>query len=48
MPRVSILKQVKVDGQWRLVVISRDGHGRANWKSLREGGYFIEWRERDK
>ncbi|MGH9351107.1 MAG: hypothetical protein ACRD2G_02935, partial [Terriglobia bacterium] len=48
MPRVNILKQVKVDGQWRLVAIPRDDHGRANWKSLPEGRYFIEWRERGK
>lgn len=48
MPRVNILKQVKVDGQWRLVAIPRDEHGRSNWRSLPEGRYFIEWRERGK
>jgi integrase len=48
MPHVNILKQVKVSGQWRQVAIPRDEHGRSNWKSLPEGRYFIEWRERGK
>ena len=44
MPHVNILKQIKVDGQWKLVSILRDEHGRADWKALPEGRYFIEWR----
>jgi integrase len=48
MPRVNMLKQVKVDGHWKLVAIPRDGHGRPNWKALPEGRYFIEWREHGK
>lgn len=48
MPRVNILKQVKVDGQWRLVAIPHDEHGRSNWKALPDGRYFIEWREHGK
>jgi hypothetical protein len=51
MARVNILKQVKTDGQhgqWKLVSIPRDAHGRQNWKALPEGRYFIEWREHGK
>jgi integrase/recombinase XerD len=41
--RVNILKQVKVDGRWKLVSIPRDGKGGYDWKALPEGRYFIEW-----
>jgi len=45
VPRVNILKQVKVGDHWKLVSIPRDKHGRKSWKSLPEGRYFIEWWE---
>jgi integrase/recombinase XerD len=48
LPRVNILKQVKVSDRWRLVSIPRDRWGRNNWKSLPEGRYFIEWWEHGK
>ena len=48
MPRVNILKQVKVGERWKLVSIPRDHHSRYNWKALPEGRYFIEWWERGK
>ena len=48
MPRVNILKQIRVGDRWRLVSIPHDEHGRYNWKSLPPGRYFIEWWERGK
>src|SRR5437867_3791501 len=48
MPRVNILKQLKVGDRWKLVSIPRDAHGRYDWKALAEGRYFIEWWERGK
>src|SRR5436189_242699 len=48
MPRVNILKQLKVGDRWKLVSIPRDAHGRCEWKALPEGRYFIEWWERGK
>ena len=48
MPRVNILKQVRVGDHWKLVSIPKNRNGRNNWKSLPEGLYFIEWYERGK
>lgn len=48
MAKVNILKQVKSDGQWRLVAIPRTKSGGYDWTALPEGRYFIEWRERGK
>src|SRR2546428_7612026 len=48
MPRVNILKQVRLKDTWKLVSIPRNRHGRYDWQALPEGGYFIEWRERGK
>ncbi len=48
MSRVNILKQLKVDGRWKLVSIPRDREGRYNWKALPDGKYFIEWWEHGK
>ena len=43
MPRVNILKQVKVDDRWKLVSVPRDDSGKYDWKALPEGRYFVEW-----
>lgn len=48
MPRVNILKQIRVGERWKLVSIPRDEHGRQDWKALPEGRYFIEWWEAGK
>ena len=48
MSRVNILKQLKVDGRWKLVSIPHDRDGRYNWKALPDGRYFIEWWEHGK
>ena len=48
MPRVNILKQIKVDDRWRLVSIPHDRHGRLDWKALPKGRYFVEWWEHGK
>ncbi len=48
MARVNTLKKIKTDGQWKLVSIPKDRHGRTNWKALPEGLYFIEWYENGK
>lgn len=37
MPRVNILKQIKIDDRWKLVSIPRDDDGRYDWKGLPEG-----------
>jgi integrase len=43
MPRVNILKQIKVDERWKLVSVPRTDKGGYDWNSLPEGRYFIEW-----
>jgi len=48
MSRVNILKQLKVEGRWKLVSIPRDREGRYHWKALPDGRYFIEWWEHGK
>jgi len=48
MPRVNILKQVKVGGRWRLRSIPRTAQGRYDWKALPEGRYLIEWYDQGK
>jgi integrase len=48
VPRVNILKQVKVGNRWKLVSIPRDRRGHHDWKALPQGRYFVEWHERGK
>jgi integrase len=43
MGRVNILKQIKMDGQWKRVAIPRNSKGDYDWKALPEGRYVIEW-----
>ena len=48
MARVNILKQVRVDDQWKLLSIPRNSKGDHDWNALPEGTYFIEYRENGK
>jgi hypothetical protein len=41
MPRVNILKQIKVDERWKLVSVPRKKDN-YDWKALPEGRYFVE------
>ena len=43
MSKVNILKQVKVDGRWKLVSVPRTDKGGYDWNALPDGRYFIEW-----
>src|ERR1019366_1130065 len=43
MPRVNILKQIKVDDRWKLVWVPRTDKGGYDWNGLPEGRYFVEW-----
>src|ERR1019366_6265894 len=43
VPRVNILKQVKIDERWKLVAIPRTQKGGYDWNALPEGRYFVEW-----
>jgi len=45
VPRVNILKQVKIGGKWRLCSIPRKRSGGYDWKALPEGNYYVEWYE---
>jgi len=42
--RVNIVKKIKVDGNWKLLAIPRNGKGNYDWNALPEGLYLIEWR----
>ena len=44
MSRVNIVKKVKLDGNWKLLSIPRNGKGNYDWNALPEGLYLIEWR----
>lgn len=48
MPRVNIVKQIKIDGRWVLRSIPKKKNGQRDWAALPEGSYFIEWRENGK
>jgi integrase len=48
MPRVNILKQVKIAGSWRLRSIPRKRTGGYDWSALPDGRYYIEWYDRGK
>ena len=48
MPRVSIVKQIKVGDRWRLRAIPKDDKGRYDWQALPTGRYLIEWYENGK
>ena len=43
MPKVNIVKQVKVDERWKLVAMPRTDKGGYDWNALPEGRYFVEW-----
>ena len=48
MPRVNILKRIKIGDQWQMRSIPRNRKGKPDWKALPEGKYFIEWYEQGK
>jgi integrase len=48
MPRVNILKQIKVDERWKLVSVPRTEKGGYDWHALPEGRYFVEWWQQGK
>lgn len=43
MPKVNIVKQVKVDEHWKLVSMPRTDKGGYDWNALPKGRYFVEW-----
>src|SRR5258708_7626618 len=43
VPRVNILKQIKVDERWKLVSVPRTKKGGYDWNALPDGRYFVEW-----
>jgi integrase len=43
VPRVNILKQIKVDERWKLVSVPRTDKGGYDWNAMPEGRYFVEW-----
>src|ERR1035437_3287618 len=43
VPRVNIVKQVKIDERWKLVAMPRTDKGGYDWNALPEGRYFVEW-----
>ncbi len=45
MPRVNIVKHVKMDGHWAIRSIPRKESGAFDWSALPEGRYLIEWYE---
>lgn len=45
MPRVNIVKHIKMDGRWTIRAIPRKQSGAFDWSALPEGRYLIEWYE---
>jgi len=45
MARVSIVKQIKVDGKWTLRSIPKKKSGHYDWAALPDADYFVEWRD---
>src|ERR1019366_503911 len=43
VPKVNIVKQVKIDEHWKLVSMPRTDKGGYDWNALPEGRYFVEW-----
>lgn len=48
MARVSLLKQIKVEGRWKVVAIPRKESGGYDWNALPEGRYYLDFWERGK
>lgn len=49
MPRVNIIKQVKIDGRWILRSIPRKKKsGGYDWLAPSDGRYYVEWYETGK
>ena len=46
MARVNLLKQIKVEGRWKLVAIPRNRKGSYDWGALPDGRYFLDFWER--
>jgi site-specific recombinase XerD len=46
--RVSLLKQIKVEGRWKVVAIPRKESGGYDWNALPEGRYYLDFWERGK
>ena len=42
MFHVNIVKKIKIDGDWKLLSIPRNGQGNYDWNALPEGLYLIE------
>jgi transposase len=45
VPRVNIVKHVKMDGHWAIRSIPRKASGAFDWGALPDGRYVIEWHE---
>ena len=45
MPRLNIVKPVKMDGHWTIRAIPRKQSGAFDWSALPAGRYLIEWYE---
>jgi site-specific recombinase XerD len=43
VPKVNILKQIRVDERWKLVSVPRTDKGGYDWNALPDGRYFVEW-----
>jgi hypothetical protein len=41
--RVNIVKNIKVDGNWKLLSIPRNANGNYDWNALPDGLYLVEW-----
>ena len=48
MARVSVLKQIKVDGRWKVVAVPRKESGAFDWNALPDGRYYLDFWERGK
>src|SRR5580658_5127188 len=43
LPRVNIVKRIKIDGRWKMFSIPRNAKGNYDWNAIADGRYYVEW-----
>jgi hypothetical protein len=43
LPRVNIVKRIKIDGCWKMFSIPRNAKGNYDWNAIADGRYYVEW-----
>jgi hypothetical protein len=43
MPRVNIVKRIKIGGRGKMFSIPRNAKGQYDWNAIADGRYYVEW-----